>query len=248
MIKAVLIDDEQHAVATLMQVLHEVCTNIEVVGTAGNVAKGAATIETYNPDLVFLDIQMPDGTGFDLLKKFTQPEFAVIFVTAYEEYALQALKSSALDYILKPFDPEEIQTACKKAAQVIDQAFMQTKLRAFFENMENLSRDLKKIVLRTAESVHLVNIQDIVHCEADGNYTRIRTNDGKSLYVSKTLKEYHDLLKNCGFFRAHQSHLVNLNYMDFFNKEKSELHLKNHSTVPVSLRKKEELFRRLSDF
>lgn len=248
MMHALLIDDEPHAVETLKQVITQVCEQVTVQDVAHDVTTGIEKIRLHQPDVVFLDIQMPDGTGFDLLKHFQPPTFSVIFVTAYEEYALQALKSSALDYILKPFDPEDIRQACQKASQAVEQAHLETQLKAFFENMENLSKDLKKIVLRTADSVHLITIQDIVHCAADGNYTRIHLNDGKSLYVSKTLKEYNDLLENYGFFRAHQSHLVNLNYMDYLNKERCVLHLKNKNEIPVSYRKKEELFKRLASF
>ena len=237
----IIIDDEQQVRQALKKMLSQFGQEIQVLGEADNVQNGISLIKKYQPNLVFLDIELTDGTGFDLLKKIEDRTFQVVFITAYHEYAIDAIKFSALDYILKPFDPEEIEKAIDKASQAMENERLQIKLKAFFDNVESISKEVKKIVLNTSESVHLVNIQDIVRCQSDGNYSRFYLNSGKMLVVSKTLKHFDELLTPYGFFRVHQSHLVNLNYMDHLNKEKDTLLMKDQSTVPVSTRKKEQL-------
>jgi two-component system LytT family response regulator len=204
-------------------------------------------LKNYSPDLLLLDIQLPDGTGFDLLGEVNQFNFKLIFITAFEEYAIKAFKFSALDYLLKPFDPDEVSKALARVKEAIDLEDTQLKLNAFLSNMQNISSEAKKIVLRTSESIHLVNVQDIMHCQSDGNYTNIYLDGSKKLIVSRTLKEFEQMLEPYGFFRLHQSHLMNLNYLDHFNREREHVVLKDLTSLPVSSRKKDQLLKIFKD-
>ncbi len=240
MISIVVIDDEPRARETIINLLKISPVELTLAGEADSVQSGYETINLTSPDLVLLDIDMPDGTGFDLLKMFEQIGFRVIFITAHNEYAIRAFKYSAIDYILKPITAGELFRALEKAEAEISREETVLKLGALLKNLEKL----KKIVLKTAESIHIVNVSEIIRCEADVNYTTFYLSDGKKLLVSKPLKEYDRLLAPAGFFRTHQSHLVNLDHMLRYEKtEGGYLVMDDNSTVPVSTRKKEELFR-----
>jgi len=244
MIKTVIIDDELNAREAIINILKLYYTGVSVIAQAENVKSGIDIINKYNPDLVLLDVKMPDGTGFDLLKNFNAINFKVIFITAYEEYAIKAFKFSALDYILKPVDPDELITAIKKTEHSLYNKEINLKLNAFLTNIENISKEVKKIVLKTAENIYIVNVKEIVRCKADGNYTQFFFADGKKLLVSKTLKEFYELLGEYNFFRVHQSHLINLNYLDHYEKAYGGfVKMKDNSSVPVSFRKKELLLK-----
>ena len=240
MISVVVIDDEPRARETIINILGLSNHEIEIAGQAADVASGFEVINQKNPDLVLLDINLPDGTGFDLLKKFDKISFRLIFITAHEEYAVKAIKFSALDYVLKPITAGELLQAIDKANETIHKGETEIKLGAFLSNLDKL----RKIVLKTAESIHIINVKDIVRCEADINYTMFYLDDGKKLLVSKTLKEYAELLTSSGFFRTHQSHLVNLDHVLRFDKgEGGHLVMDDNSIVPVSSRKRETLFK-----
>lgn len=244
MIKTIIIDDEPRARDTIADILELYCKNVNVIAQAEDVKSGIKTISQNKPDVVLLDIKMPDGTGFDLLKQLDVIDFKVIFITAYEEYAIKAFKFSALDYILKPIDPDELIKAIEKAEQSFHQENTKLKLDAFYSNIENISKEVKKIVLKTFDSIHLVNVQDIIRCEADRNYTQFFFNDGEKLLVSKTLKEFDEILNEYGFFRAHQSHLVNMAYVKRYEKKGGGyLVMKDNSSITVSFRKKEQLLK-----
>ena len=239
MIKIAVIDDESKARETIINILKLSNSDFNIIGEAENVKLSVDLIKKKNPDIVLLDINLSDGTGFDLLKKFESIHFKIIFITAHEEYALQAIKFSAIDYILKPIVAGELLAAIEKAVQVIHKEDIELKLNALFANLDKV----KKIVLKTAESIHLVNIKAIIRCEADVNYTHFFLDNGEKLLVSKTLKEFAEMLEPAGFFRAHQSHLVNLDYISRFDKtEGGHLVMSDESIVPVSLRKREFLF------
>lgn len=241
--RTIIIDDEENIRQTLVKMIGQVCDNVTIVAEGSDVQSGYEIITKYEPDVVLMDIQLPDGTGFDLLERLEKYNFKIIFITAFENYAIKAFKFSAIDYLLKPFDPDEIQKAFERAEEAREEENTKIKLKAFLSNFENISKEVKKIVLKTAESIHLVNVQDIIRCQSDGNYTHFYLLGGKKLMVSKTLKEYDNLLSPYGFFRVHQSHLVNLNYLDHFKKENEKIVLKDESVVPVSHRKKEQLIK-----
>ena len=241
--RIVIIDDELNARETLKRMIGEEVDDAEVAGEAGNIKAGLQVLKRENPDVLLLDIGLPDGSGFDLLEQLDQYDFKLIFITAYEEYAIKAFRFSALDYLLKPFDRDDLRAAFNRARNVIKKEETRLKLNAFLSNMENVSHEGKKIVLRTSESIHLVNVQDIVHCRSDGNYTHIFVSSGKKLLVSRTLKEFDNLLTPYGFFRIHQSHLANLDYIDYFNREYEHIVLKEGTSLPVSSRRKDQLLK-----
>lgn len=244
MYKLIVIDDEASARNILKKMLNLLDQNIEVVAEAASVAEAYKMIKKYEPDLVLLDIKLEDGTGFDLLKKFEEIPFRFIFTTAFEEYAIQAFRFSAIDYLLKPINPDELLEAIEKTKQEIEKDQSYLKMMALISNIENYSFENKKIILKTAETIHLVNVKEIVRCESTGNYTNIYLSDGKKHMVSKTLKEFDEMLTPYKFFRTHQSHLINLNYVEHFEKANGGvLILKNKENIPVSFRKKDLLFK-----
>jgi len=242
MIKIAIIDDEQPTRKMISSIIRAELPNVELVGEAEDCASAYQLINKSAPDLVLLDINMPDGTAFKLLERFGKISFKIIFITAYEEYAVKAFKFSAIDYLLKPFDPDDLVSAINKVIELSDLNNFQIKLNTFLSNLKSSSKEDKRIVLRTAEALHVVNIQDIMHCESEKSYTQFFLSDGRKPIVSKTLKEFDDLLSPFGFFRSHQSHLINLNYLESYEKrDGGAAILKNKSVIPVSVRKKEEL-------
>lgn len=244
MIKAIIIDDEQKSRETIAAVLKLHCKDVSVIAQAGDVKSGLDAIAQYPPDLILLDVKMPDGTGFDLLQQLDAISFKIIFITAFEEYAVKAFKFSALDYILKPVDPNELASAIAKAEHALEKEKLSLQLNAFMANINNMAREVKKIVLKTTDNIYVINVQDIIRCEADRNYTDFYLNGGKKLMVSVTLKEYDDLLKHYGFFRVHQSHLVNLNYIDRYEKGGGgSVIMKDGAAIAVSFRKKDQLLK-----
>lgn len=240
MISIAVIDDEPKARETIINILALGNFETKIVGEADSVQSAFELISLQSPDVVLLDINLPDGNGFDLLKKFEKINFKIIFITAHEEYAIQAFKFSAVDYILKPIRAAELFAAIEKAGESFNREETVQKISTLLSNLEKL----KKIVLKTSESIHIVNVQHIICCQADVNYTTFFLEGGETLMVSKSLKEYDELLSKAGFFRTHQSHLVNLDHVLRYNKKDGGyLYMDNKSMVPVSTRKKEELFR-----
>jgi two-component system LytT family response regulator len=249
MIRAVIIDDEALARETISEMLSVYCDDIQVVGQAEGVKEGVDVINNTDPDLLLLDIQLTDGTGFDLLKSIHDPSFRVIFITAYEDYALRAFKFSALDYLLKPIDPNELIESVDRMRSSMKDADMNLKLKALFSNIDTFSREDKKIVLKTANNVHIVNLTDIIRCQSDKNYTHFYIANHESVVVSRTLKDYESILSGYKFFRAHQSHLINLSHIKRYEKsDGGYLVMSDDSVVPVSFRKKEELMRLFNSF
>lgn len=240
MLSIAVIDDEPKARETILNILALSQNKLMVTGEADSVKTGFELISAKAPDVVLLDINLPDGTGFDLLKKFQTFNFKIIFITAHEEYAIKAFKYSAIDYIMKPIVAGELLGAVEKAKERMVKEDTALKIGALMSNLEKL----KKIVLKTSESIHIVNVKDIIRCEADVNYTRFHLSDKKSLLVSRPLKEYDSLLEHNGFLRSHQSHLVNLEHIIRFDKSHGGyLVMDDQSTVPVSMRKRDDLFR-----
>lgn len=245
MVKAIIIDDEKNLRELIRNMLSDFFPRIRVVGEADSVESGAEAIESYKPDLIFLDIEIRGGTGFNILQNINYKNFKIIFVTAFNEFAIQAIKYSAIDYILKPINQKEFESAVQRALGEIEKPIFQNQIENFFNNYQNLQN--KKLVLRTSESMHIVNIDDIIRCEADNSYTTFYTTDNEKILVSKGIKEFEDLLKNFVFIRPHQSHLVNLNFVKRLDKsDGSFLVMKDGKEIPVSTRRKQNLLHILS--
>ena len=216
--------------------------DILAIPAGENVQSGIQAIEELKPDIVFLDIQMPDGTGFDVLKSVKNKNFEVIFITAHEEFAIKAIKFSALDYLLKPIDPEELKAAVEKAIKAVDDKKEESQFEALQNNIQPNQK--KRLVLKTQESVYVVELHEIIRCEADRNYTSFFLSSGKKILVSKTLKEYETLLSTHNFLRVQQSHLVNLDYVDRYDKGNGgSVVMKDGSEVPLSPAKREVFFK-----
>lgn len=242
MIKSVIIDNEIKSRKTLSNFLLKYCKEVEIIGEADGVASGIDLIKTTNPELVFLDIEMTDGTGFKLLESIEDIQFSVIFVTAYSDYAVKAFKISAVDYLLKPINPKELMEAIEKYQKETGFKGIHNKLEVLLGNQSTI----KKIAFPTSDGIELVKIDEIMHCEADDNYTSIYLNNKKRILVSKTIKEYDTMLSDFGFFRIHQSHLVNLDYITKFNKnDGGYVILENGKKLPVSRRNKQEFLEKL---
>lgn len=242
--RTIIVDDETMARETIAEMLLLYCKDVEVVAQAEDVKSGVEAICKHKPELVLLDIQLTDGTGFDILKQLNTYDFKIIFITAFEDYAVKAFKFSALDYILKPIDPDELVQAIDKARQYIQSGNMNIKLKALFDNMDNISKESKKIVLKTANNVHLISLHDIIRCQSDKNYTHFHVIGFESVVVSRTLKEYEDILSEYDFYRVHQSHLINLSHIKRYEKaDGGYLVMSDNSHVPVSFRRKEELMK-----
>lgn len=245
MIKALIIDDENRTRELIAKMIHSFGLNVEALPLGENVESGIAAIEEIHPDIVFLDIQMPDGTGFDVLNRVAERNFEVIFITAHEEFAIKAIKFSALDYILKPVDPTELRAALERAIETIGLK----KEEVQFETLNfNMQSPKKRLVLKTQESVHVVELDHIIRCEADRNYTSFYLIEGKKILVSRTLKEYETLLSSSNFLRVQQSHLINLNFVDRYDKgDGGCVVMKDGSEVPLSPAKRDVFFKILEN-
>jgi two-component system, LytTR family, response regulator len=245
MIKAIIIEDMPQAVAVLEADLAQYCPEVELIGTAHSVVSGAKLLRSVKPDVIFLDILLGDGTGFDLLEIFPGLNARVIFVTASDEFALRAFRYAAVDYLLKPIDPEQLQEAVRRAqAQVRGQH--QESLSVLREAIAQPDQLPTRLSLHTQERIFVAEIEQIVRCEADGNNTRFVLSSGEKLFVTKTLKHFEQLLERHDFARVHQTHLVNFRYVrGFEKKDGGYLLLKNGELIPVSVRKKAEVMERL---
>ena len=244
MIKALLIDDEAGARNTLKKMLADVAPEITIAAEANTVDTAYAACLDIKPDIVFLDVEMGTEKSFLLLEKPDLPPFKVIFVTAHEKYSLQAIRFSALDYLLKPIDPDELKIAINKAVLAIDKDDVSKRLNTLIHNLYHIEKAQKKLVLKTFDQIHIIDVKDIVQCISDKNYTVFVMADGTRLMVSKNLGEYEDMLSDYGFFRIHHSHLVNIDFIGRYDKKNGGvLMLKDNSQVPVSLRKKNILLK-----
>jgi two-component system LytT family response regulator len=243
-IKAIIIDDETNGRENLRGVLEKYCPDVSVVAETGSALTGIEAINRHHPDLVFLDIEMPDGNGFKVLEFFDKPTFGVIFVTAYDQFAIQAIRFSAIDYLLKPINIIELKNAVdrfrnrkKEQSELLMQQFKQNRL---------VELPSKKIALPTAERIEFREVNSIVRCEGEGNYTHFIFIDGSKLLISRSLVEFEEILEGFDFLRTHKTHLVNLAHIKAFNKtDGCSLTMSNGNNVPVSRRRKELILEKL---
>ena len=239
MTTAVLIDDMPQAISVLQNDLRDYCREIEIVGTAESVVKGAKLIKKVQPNIIFLDIMLGDGTGFDLLEILDDDlDYKVIFTTASDEHAIRAFRYAAVDYLLKPIDPEELQQAVTKAiTQLNTQQHQIPLLKEAYENVQP-----KRLALHTLDKVNIVDIHNIIRCESDNNCTWFYLEDGQKILVTKTLKHFDQILREQSFMRCHQSHLINRQYVqEFIKRDGGYLILKDGSRIPVSVRKRQQV-------
>ena len=241
MIKTVIVDDEQNNVGTLQSLLKQFCPEIEIIGTAGNAKQAFTVINELQPQLVFLDIEMPMGNGFDLLEKLMPVNFEVIFVTAFDQYAITAFKYAALDYLLKPVSIDDLKRAVNRSAIRIAEKNVNNRIESLIANFRSEAQGLKKIGLPTAEGLVFEEIENIMHLQAESNYTLVYIRNKKKMTITKSLKEFEDLLPANIFCRLHHSHIVNLNYITKYYKGRGGyVELTDGTTVEVSTRKKDD--------
>lgn len=247
MISAIIIDDEQSCIDRLSGLLETHCAEtIRLAGTADSVAKGIQAIHSTQPGLVFLDVQIGSETGFDLLRQIGEIRFEVIFTTAFEKYAVQAIKFSAADYLLKPVDPDDLLQAVDRLKAKISKEEMSQKLDVLFHNLKTIEGASKKISVPTINGFEFLQVGDIIRCESDVNYTSIFLKGKQKLTVAKTLKEFEELLSEYNFFRVHNSHLINLSHIKKYNKGTGGyVTMMDNSEVEVSTRRKDEFLRRI---
>jgi two-component system LytT family response regulator len=244
-IKAVIAEDEPLNINILKKILEKHCENVEVVGTATTVKKAVEVIKETEPDVLFLDIEMPPHKGFEVLEKFSKVNFDVIFITAHEEYALQAIKFAALDYLLKPISIGDVQAALKK---VTPRPHGQANELASIlkEYLRDKEQTFSKIVIPSNDGYNVIDLNHIVYCEACDSYTKIHTSEGKVHLISKPLKEYDELLNDKGFYRVHKSFLVNVNHIRKIIKGiGAAVIMSDKTNIPISMRKKDEFFQSL---
>lgn len=246
MITALLIDDDQHLRQGMKSLLERHAPEIRIIGEAESVKTGITAIENWKPQVVFLDIHLNDGTGFDILEEVAKTNGKlnshIVFITAHEQYALKAFKFSALDYLLKPVDPEELKKSIVKIKEVLEKNTSFDHIDLLLENIRKKVDHFKRIALSTADGIHLFEISDIIRCESQDNYTQFFIKNHKPLLISKTLKEYEELLMEHGFERIHQSHLINLSYLKSYIKtDGGYVIMGDNAKLPIAQRKKERL-------
>jgi len=243
--KLMIVDDELPAREYIKSLLDEFFPEVEVCCEAENVDSACDKILRCRPDVLLLDIDLPDGNAFDLLKRFSTINFSIIFITAYEKFALQAIKFSALDYLLKPFTCVEFNEAIHKALKKEEEAQLALQFKTLIHNFEG-KQSSSKIVLRTSESIHVIPTNDIIRLQAEGAYTSFFLINRKAIVVSKNIKEYDKLLENKGFIRSHQSHLVNSNHIvSYLKSDGGTLSMTDGSHAPVATRFKEKVIQQL---
>ncbi|MBC3759300.1 response regulator transcription factor [Hyunsoonleella sp. SJ7] len=232
--KALIVEDKAYIRKGLLNLLQLIEAQVEVLGECANVKDAVTVANACQPELIFLDINLTDGTGFDFLEQTEHLNFKVIFITAYEEYALKALKFGAVDYILKPIDSEELKIALQK----IDSTTIAQQKQQIKNTKSVWKPDDSKIILSLHDSFQVIDLEELLYCESDKGYTTFYCNDHKKYVVSKTLKEFEERLSKANFTRPHQSFMVNLKFIDKYDKS-GVIYLKNGKKIPVSSRKKE---------
>lgn len=234
-INSIIIDDELNNIENFQYLIERYFPDIKVLASSMNADDAIEKINQLKPDLVFLDIQMPGKSGFEVLKAFQKVFFEVIFITAYDKYGIEAIKFSALDYLLKPVIIDELKVAVEKAKTRISEKKQNLKIENLLEFIRNDRKEHPKIALPALTEIIYVNTNEIIHCEADNNYTMFFLESGEKILVCKSLKEYSDMLKPFGFIRTHQSHLVNIQFVRSFLKEDGgKLLLRNQLKIPIS--------------
>lgn len=245
--KTLIIEDEEKSRDMLAGIIQKNCPQLNIVGLAKNVKEGVEMIHSLKPELVFLDISMPDGSGFDLLEKVQDQKFELIFATASDQHAIRAIKFSACDYLLKPIDIDELKAAVDKAIKKKNTPPNMENLQFLIQQLKKADDNFQKITLPTGNAFEIVNIKDIIRCEADTSYTHFFLTDGRKLMVSAGLKHYEELLPEKDFIRVHHHHLINMNHVVRFLKTDGGYAVMSDGTnIEISRRKKDAFLERLN--
>jgi two-component system LytT family response regulator len=242
--RVIIIDDEAQARGALRTLIESYCLDLEIIDEADGVKAGIQSILRNNPDIVFLDVQMQDGTGFDLLSQIKDVKFRVIFASAHDKFAIQAFKFSAVDYLQKPVEPEKLMAACQKTNQQMEVEEISNKLEVLLSNRKSF----EKIALPTMDGFLFIHIKDILRCEAESNYTRFYFKDKHPILVSKTLREYDEMLSSFGFFRVHKSHLINLAHLREYLRGDGSVIMDDGEEIIISRRRKDDFMQALEFF
>ena len=245
MITAIIIDDEQHCINKLSYLLAQHhASSIQLLSSFQSAEEGVTAIQQLQPDLVFLDVHLNDKTGFDVLKHFNEFDFAVIFTTAYEKYAIQAIRFSAVDYLLKPIDNNELKAAIDKLKHKFSNNDISKKFDVLFHNLKHIDAASKRISIPTVNGFEFIAVNNIIRCESNSNYTTLFLKDKQKITVAKTLKEFEELLTDYNFFRVHNSYLINLNCIKKYNKS-GFVCMCDDAKIEVSERRKKEFLEKL---
>ena len=244
MLKAIIVDDEPYCCETIATLLEE-SRDVEIVSVCHNAADALVAIRKYSPDIVFLDVEMPKMNGFEMLEHLPQVNFEIIFTTSYDQYALKAIRFSAIDYLLKPVDEEELRTAIQKVIQRSQKPITQ-QLEILLQKIHQPSTPINKIAMPTMEGLQMIPVDSIISCESDSNYTILQLKNNKKLIVSRTLKEIEELLEEHSFVRVHRCYLANMNEVEKYVKgEGGYLVMSDGTTIDVARNKKEVLLKKL---
>jgi two-component system, LytTR family, response regulator len=244
--KVLIIDNEVRLRTGLKLLLQSVNNSITAIEEADGVQSGLQAIKSFSPDIVLLDVEMDDGTGFDLLKQLNNPAFQLIFVTAHNKYAIEAFQFSAIDYLLKPVDTDALQKSIAKAFLNIKNKDLKSQIDVLLHQLAGIQSRDRKIVLKDVDNTYFIKVADILYLEAEGTYTKFFFTNAEPMLVSKNLKEYGDILEPLGFLRTHHSFLVNTDKIKLFDKtDGGVLVLDGGFTIPVSQRKKEYVMQML---
>jgi two-component system LytT family response regulator len=246
MIRTVLVDDETDSIRVLQKLLETYCPRVSVVGTAEGVETALAVIQATRPGLLFLDIEMTQGNAFDLLNQLRPLSFQVIFVTAFDDYAIRAFKYSAVDYLLKPVDIDELVSAVDRVVERTQQRDIIEQMQVFLDNMGNYGHAQQKMAVPTVEGLIFINLKEVVRLEAKSSYTQIVLDNGEVVTATRTIKDYEDILPESMFCRIHNSHIINLFKIEKYNKGRGGyVTLEDGSTIEVAIRRRQEFLRRL---
>lgn len=243
MIRTIIIEDEQQSAEVLELMLKKFSDVIEVVDVCNTPAKGIESIQKKSPDLVFLDIEMPRMNGFEMLKKVGNIDFEIIFTTAYNKYAINAIKLSALDYLLKPIDKDELAKAIKKCRQSLEQKNMGYKMDVLLKNLAQHNALEKTLTLASVDGVRFVKMKDIIRLEANGRYTKFYLANKEVIVSSRTLGDFEEVLSANEFFRIHETHIINLLYIERFHKGNNYVLLSDKTELPLARRRKDEFLK-----
>ncbi|HLK27205.1 MAG TPA: LytTR family DNA-binding domain-containing protein [Puia sp.] len=246
MIDSIIVDDELKNILILKSILADFCPDVNVLAEAQDMNQAIAMINMYKPQLLFLDIEMPYGNAFDLLDKLMPVNFEVIFITAFDEYALKAFRYSALDYLLKPININELKTTVKKAIERISTKNNSTQLKNLLQNLQNKNEETHKIALQTKDGLEFFIIEDIIRCEANGAYTYFFIKAHSKIIASKNIKEYEKILPEKIFFRIHHSHIINLKEIKRYHRGRGGyVEMKDGTFIDVAVRRKDEFLERI---